>query len=94
MDFDKIVEASLFARILSMNHKDFDFYQCNFKQNNQGKDGGGKSKEGSGRVALHRASNIPHCYTLECNYYKGRNTNVLYPVKGDPFNSEEKLSLG
>jgi len=40
-----------------MNHKDFDFYQCNFnKKNMYKKDGAGKSKEGSGRVSLFRAS--------------------------------------
>ena len=64
-----------------MNHKHFDFYQCNFKETNKGKPG--KSREGSGRVALFRASNMPHCYTLECNYYTGKRTNLLYPEYHD-----------
>jgi len=38
-----------------------------------------QSREGSGRVALFRASGLPHCYTLECNYYTGKRTNILYP---------------
>jgi len=63
---------------MAMNHKHFDFYQCNFKETNKGKPG--KSREGSGRVALFRASNMPHCYTLECNYYSGVKTNILYPT--------------
>ena len=84
MEYEKIIEASLFSRILSMNNKHFDFYQCNFKSNNNRKDGAGISKEGSGRVALYRASNIPLCFTLECNYYTGKHLNIIYPVKGEP----------
>jgi len=40
------------------------------------KDKAGNSKEGSGRVAMFRISGIPHCYTLECNYYKGVKENI------------------
>jgi len=43
------------------------------------KDRNGKSREGSGRVSLFKSSNITHCYTLECNYFNGRRTNILYP---------------
>lgn len=55
-----------------------------------GKDAAGKSKEGSGRVSCYRTSNMPHCYTLECNYFKGNKTNVLFPVKGEPFNTNKE----
>jgi hypothetical protein len=38
----------------------------------------GLSKDGAGRVALHKATNLVHSYTLECNYNSGRITNKLY----------------
>ena len=82
MKYKNQVESSLFARILAMNHKDFDFYQCNFKSSNAKKDAAGKSKEGSGRVAFWRVSQMPLCFTMECNYHKGRVTNKLFPPRG------------
>lgn len=40
--------------------------------------GDGLSKEGSGRVALHKICGIIHSYTLECNYNIGKLTNITY----------------
>jgi hypothetical protein len=54
------------------------------------KDKSGNSKEGSGRVALYRLSRMPHCYTLECNYYNGKVTNILYPVKNENLKKGKK----
>jgi hypothetical protein len=56
------------------------------------KDGAGKSKEGSGRVAMFRASKntMPHCYTLECNYHSGSRTNILFPLNGNVNVDESK----
>ena len=42
-------------------------------------DEGGAGRAGSGRVALFKSSDIPHCYTLECNYHNGKSINNLYP---------------
>lgn len=39
--------------------------------------GDGLSKEGSGRVALYKATNIVHSYTLECNYNTGKYINII-----------------
>lgn len=39
----------------------------------------GLSREGSGRVGIYRATQIPLCYTLECNYATGRRINHLAP---------------
>ena len=44
----------------------------------------GLSKEGSGRVALYRATGLVRSYTLECNYNTGRFCNVLPPLAGEP----------
>lgn len=38
----------------------------------------GLSKEGAGRVAMYKATNLVHVYTLECNYNTGKTTNKLY----------------
>lgn len=35
----------------------------------------GLSKDGAGRVALYKATNLIHSYTLECNYNSGKITN-------------------
>jgi hypothetical protein len=37
----------------------------------------GLSKEGSGRVALYKATGLIHSYTLECNYACGRVMNTI-----------------
>lgn len=39
----------------------------------------GMSKEGSGRVAVYKATGLIKCYTLEGNYNTGKTVNVLPP---------------
>lgn len=43
----------------------------------------GVSKEGAGRVAMYRATNMTHCYTLECNYNMGKHMNALVQADRD-----------
>lgn len=38
------------------------------------------SREGSGRVAVYKMTDLIHSYTLECNYNSGRLVNVI-PAK-------------
>ncbi|XP_059837724.1 cytosolic carboxypeptidase-like protein 5 isoform X2 [Hypanus sabinus] len=73
------VENMLFPKLISMNSAHFDFAACNFSERNMyAKDKrDGQSKEGSGRVAIYKATGIIHSYTLECNYNTGRYVNSV-----------------
>ena len=56
------VENMLFPKLISINTAHFDFTGCNFTERNMyTKDKrDGMSKEGSGRVAIHKAIGIIH----------------------------------
>ncbi|XP_075770682.1 cytosolic carboxypeptidase-like protein 5 isoform X3 [Pelodiscus sinensis] len=73
------VENMLFPKLISLNSAHFDFAGCNFSEKNMyARDRrDGQSKEGSGRVAIYKASGIIHSYTLECNYNTGRSVNSV-----------------
>ncbi|NXI41125.1 CBPC5 protein, partial [Galbula dea] len=73
------VENMLFPKLISLNSPHFDFLGCNFSEKNMyARDRrDGQSKEGSGRVAIHKALGIIHSYTLECNYNTGRSVNSI-----------------
>ena len=69
-----------------MNSLNFDFTECSFadKLMNVKDRRDGLSREGSGRVAILKATDIIHSYTLECNYASGKKINHLPPkVKAD-----------
>ncbi|XP_063771004.1 cytosolic carboxypeptidase-like protein 5 isoform X4 [Pseudophryne corroboree] len=76
---DGKVENMLYPKLISLNSAHFDFMGCNFSEKNMyAKDKrDGQSKEGSGRVAIHKATGIIHSYTLECNYNTGRCVNTI-----------------
>jgi len=71
----------LLPKLVSMNSLNFDFVECSFseKMMNVRDKKDGLSREGSGRVAIYKATQLPHCYTLECNYQTGRRINHLAP---------------
>lgn len=71
----------LLPKLISMNCLNFDFIECGFseKMMNVKDKKDGLSREGCGRVAIHKETNLPHCYTLECNYASGRRINHLPP---------------
>ncbi|XP_069742605.1 cytosolic carboxypeptidase-like protein 5 isoform X3 [Narcine bancroftii] len=79
------VENMLFPKLITMNSAHFDFAACNFSERNMyAKDKrDGQSKEGSGRVAIYKATGIIHSYTLECNYNTGRYVNPVPPACHD-----------
>lgn len=100
-DFEKQVDAVLFAKVLSLNTAHFDFAASNFTEENMvsldRRDG--LSKEGSGRVGLFQATGerLPFIYTLECNYNMGRLINAVPPVAGNADRgaaSPERLARG
>lgn len=59
---DNYVNSILFPKLVSMNSANFDFAACNFTEKNMySKDKrDGMSKEGSGRVAIYKATGIVH----------------------------------
>lgn len=63
-----------------MNCLNFDISECNFSDKIMTvKDRNGQSREGSSRVALHQATGLTYCYTLEFNYHNGKRINTLAP---------------
>ncbi|XP_037100022.1 cytosolic carboxypeptidase-like protein 5 isoform X2 [Syngnathus acus] len=79
------VENVLYPRLIALNSPHFDFQGCNFSEKNMyARDKrDGQSKEGSGRVAVHKAIGILHSYTLECNYNTGKTLNAIPPACHD-----------
>ncbi|GBP50422.1 hypothetical protein EVAR_30130_1 [Eumeta japonica] len=81
-DVENSVECMLLPRIMALNNVHFHFSSCNFTERNMYlKDRrDGMSREGSGRVAVLKATGLVRSYTLECNYNTGRLVNVLPPT--------------
>ncbi|GAB1609788.1 cytosolic carboxypeptidase-like protein 5 isoform X1 [Argonauta hians] len=79
------LQNMLYPKLVSMNSAHFEFDACNFTQRNMySKDKrDGLSKEGSGRVSIHKSIGIIHSYTLECNYNTGKMMNLIAPAHGD-----------
>jgi len=98
LDFRQQVETLLFPKLLSLNSQYFEYESCDFNEKNVNvKDrGDGKSKEGAGRVALYKATELAKCYTLECNYASGKYKNVLSSchLSGSSQEEEKELAEG
>ncbi|XP_016522006.1 cytosolic carboxypeptidase-like protein 5 isoform X3 [Poecilia formosa] len=84
-DENQQVENMLYPRLIAINSAHFDFLGCNFSEKNMyARDKrDGQSKEGSGRVAVHKAIGVLHSYTLECNYNTGKTMNSMPPACHD-----------
>ncbi|XP_051546512.1 cytosolic carboxypeptidase-like protein 5 isoform X2 [Myxocyprinus asiaticus] len=84
-DESQQVENMLYPKLISLNCAHFDFLGCNFSEKNMyARDKrDGQSKEGSGRVAIHKSIGLVHSYTLECNYNTGRSVNTIPPACHD-----------
>lgn len=94
LEYRQHVDNLLFPKLLALNSEYFDFDCCDFSEKNVNiKDkGDGKDKEGAGRVALHKATNLAKCYTLECNYVSGKQKNILssIPKRKESYKSHEE----
>lgn len=86
----------LFAKLVSMNSLNFDFAECSFSEKlmNVKDRGSGLSREGSGRVGIFKATNLVHCYTLECNFQTGKRINHLPPkIRKDTGEIEPEIPI-
>ncbi|KAG5678270.1 hypothetical protein PVAND_007960 [Polypedilum vanderplanki] len=83
------VEVMLLPKLMSLNCHHFHFDFCNFSERNMYLKGrrDGLSKEGSGRVAIYKATGLIKSYTLESNYNIAKCVNVL-PPKGKELSSK------
>jgi len=77
---ERQVDNELYAKLVSLESHSFNFLYCDFSERSMhSKDPKDhNSKEGSGRVAVHKSTGLVHCYTVECSYTAGRPT--LVPV--------------
>ena len=72
------VQTILYSKLLTLNCPHFDLSNCNFTEKNMcSKDKEGSTKEGSGRVALYKATGLTHIYTVESNYTTSRIRNIV-----------------
>lgn len=78
----------LYPKLISMNSLNFAFEECNFTEKMMTrKDKKGVSREGAGRVAIHKeCMGLIHSYTLECNYACSASLNKL----GERFDLEKR----
>lgn len=92
-DLEGQVESQLFARLMSLLTPLFTYHYCDFSERSmKTKDPKDHhSKEGCGRVAVHRSTGLAHCYTIECCYEAGR---CLLPKPSLPFRKLREVSPG
>eukprot|EP00347_Sterkiella_histriomuscorum_P005760 403355373 len=84
-DFDYQVKTIMYPKMISCNTLNFDFLECNFteklmkrKDKITQQDNDIKTREGAGRVAIHKdCGNLIYSYTMECNYCCGTKINPI-----------------
>lgn len=71
LDPERQVQNLLYAKLLSLNSAYIDYGECDFSEDSMNQKYSKEviGKEGSGRVAIYRSTNIEHCYTVEMCYY-------------------------
>lgn len=75
------VESQVFCKLFALNHGGFEYQYCNFSQKQMSsKDRNEeRTKEGCGRVVMHRMASIIHSYSLECGIIAPLKQNPIYP---------------
>ncbi|XP_050447124.1 cytosolic carboxypeptidase-like protein 5 isoform X1 [Cataglyphis hispanica] len=78
-DPEDTIACMLLPKLMSINNPNFHFTSCSFAERNMyiidKRDG--MSREGSGRVAVYKMTDLIRSYTLECNYNSGRLVNII-----------------
>ncbi|KAL4440863.1 hypothetical protein ABPG74_013844 [Tetrahymena malaccensis] len=89
------IENQTFAKILSMNCKNFEYNFCNFsKKHMKARDKFEEmTKEGCGRVQVHQITKIIHAYTLECGFHQANQLNQLPSVSNAEFKINDVLGF-
>ena len=61
----------LFPKLISLNSLNFEFHDCDFSSSmmNAVDKVDGMKREGSGRVGIYKATDIPYSYTLEAPFF-------------------------
>jgi len=79
-DPQKQVENVLYARLACGRSPHLEFSACTFSARSmvERDKRDGLSKEGSARVGIFEATRLTNCYTLECNYNRGRENTRVY----------------
>jgi len=78
-NLDQHYEGMMIPKLMSLNSVNFDFKECNFKDEaNNVVDHNGDSRLGSGRACIFQVTDSnPLVYTLESNYVTGFRINTL-----------------
>ena len=78
-EFVEQVESQVFCKLFSMNHSGFEYEFCNFSQKHMNAKDKFEdlTKEGCGRVVMHKEANIIHSYSLECGIISA---NTITPL--------------
>lgn len=76
------IETKLYALLLSVNSRHFEFAACNFSKEHMLRvdKEDGASAEGAARVAVHRYTGLVRAYTIESNYHCAKTANLLAPA--------------
>ena len=95
LDFERQISNCLFPKLISLNSAFFEMNACNFTERNMYTKGKSDnlSKDGSGRVAIFKETNLTHCYTLECNYNSGKKVNKISTAFGDSGRASPPLDV-
>jgi hypothetical protein len=85
--FVEQAESASFCRLIALNCPNFEYESCNFsKKHMKSRDKNEElTKEGCGRVAIHRLSGIIYSYTIECGMFSNRSLATAPPLSNRLF---------